>query len=74
MLWGGTMIYENIRNLREDRDLKQKDLAAMLNVSQNTYSQYETGVIELTASTLVKLADFYEVSVDYLLGRRQTEK
>ncbi len=68
------MIYENIRNLREDRDLKQKDLAAMLNVSQNTYSQYETGVIELTASTLVKLADFYEVSVDYLLGRRQTEK
>ena len=68
------MIYENIRNLREDRDLKQKDLAAMLNVSQNTYSQYETGVIELTASTLIKLADFYDVSVDYLLGRRQAEK
>lgn len=63
------MIYENIRNLREDRDLKQKDLAAMLNVSQNTYSQYETGTIELTASTLIKLADFYDVSVDYLLGR-----
>lgn len=68
------MIYENIRNLREDRDLKQKDLAAMLNVSQNTYSQYETGTIELTASTLIKLADFYDVSVDYLLGRRQAEK
>ena len=68
------MIFENIRNLREDRDLKQKDLAAMLNVSQNTYSQYETGVIELTASTLIKLADFYDVSVDYLLGRRQDEK
>ena len=67
------MIYENIRNLREDRNLRQKDLAAMLNVSQNTYSQYETGVIELTASTLIKLADFYDVSVDYLLGRKQTE-
>lgn len=64
------MIYENIRDLREDRDLRQKDLAAMLNVSQNTYSQYETGVIELTASTLIKLADFYDVSVDYLLGRK----
>ncbi len=68
------MIYENIRNLREDRDLKQKDLATMLNVSQNTYSQYETGTIELTASTLIKLADFYDVSVDYLLGRKQAEK
>ena len=64
------MIYENIRNLREDRDLRQKDLAAMLNVSQNTYSQYETGVIEMTASTLIKLADFYGVSVDFLLDRK----
>ena len=63
------MIYENIRNLREDRDLKQKEIAAMLNISQNTYSQYETGVIALTAEHLVKLADFYHVSVDYLLGR-----
>ncbi len=64
------MIYKNIRNLREDRDLRQKDLAAMLNVSQNTYSQYETGVIEMTASTLIKLADFYGVSVDFLLDRK----
>ncbi len=64
------MVYKNIRNLREDRDLRQKDLAAMLNVSQNTYSQYETGVIEMTASTLIKLADFYGVSVDFLLDRK----
>lgn len=64
------MVYKNIRNLREDRDLSQKDLAAMLNVSQNTYSQYETGVIEMTASTLIKLADFYGVSVDFLLDRK----
>lgn len=64
------MVYKNIRNLREDRDLRQKDLAAMLNVSQNTYSQYETGVIEMTASTLIKLADFYGVSIDFLLDRK----
>ena len=41
----------------------------MLNVSQNTYSQYENGIIQLTAESLIKLADFYNVSVDYLLGR-----
>ena len=66
------MRYPNIRNLREDRDLKQWQLAQVLQVSQNTYSQYENGVIELTADTLVKLADFYGVSVDYLLGRTDT--
>ena len=63
------MIYPNIRNLREDRDLKQKDLAEILHISQNTYSQYENGVIQLTAETLIILADFYNVSIDYLLGR-----
>lgn len=63
------MVYPNIKNLREDHDLRQRQVAEMLNVSQNTYSQYETGVIELTASNLIKLADLYGVSVDYLLGR-----
>ena len=63
------MIFKNIRGIREDRDLKQKDIAKLLNVSQNTYSQYETGVIALTAEVLIKLADFYGVSVDYLLDR-----
>ena len=63
------MVYPNIKNLREDRDLRQREVAALLNVSQNTYSQYENGVIELTASNLIKLAEFYGVSVDYLLGR-----
>ncbi len=62
------MIFPNIKNLREDNDYKQRELAEYLNVSQNTYSQYENGVIELTASTLIKLAKFYNVSVDYLLG------
>ncbi|MBQ3068963.1 MAG: helix-turn-helix transcriptional regulator [Clostridia bacterium] len=63
------MPYQNLRNIREDRDLRQKDLAAVLNVSQNTYSQYETGVIALTAEVLIKLADYYNVSTDYLLDR-----
>ncbi len=63
------MVFPNIKNLREDRDLRQRELAAVLNVSQNTYSQYENGVIELTAENLIRLADFYDVSVDYLLGR-----
>ncbi len=65
------MQFPNIRNLREDRDLRQRQLAEVLHVSQNTYSQYETGVIELTAEKLVLLADFYNVSVDYLLGRTE---
>ena len=68
------MQFPNIRNLREDRDLRQRQLAEVLHVSQNTYSQYETGVIELTAEKLVLLADFYDVSVDYLLGRTEIMK
>ncbi len=63
------MQFKNLRSIREDRDIKQKDIAKVLNVSQNTYSQYETGVISLTAEVLIKLADFYDVSIDYLLDR-----
>lgn len=61
--------FKNLKGIREDRDLKQKEVAQVLHVSQNTYSQYETGVISLTAEVLIKLADFYGVSVDYLLDR-----
>ena len=63
------MVFKNIRAIREDNDLRQSDIAKILNVSQNTYSQYETGVIALTAEILIKLADYYNVSVDYLLDR-----
>ena len=66
---GDNMVFKNLRGIREDRDLKQRQLAELLNVSQNTYSQYETGVISLTAEVLIKLADFYGVSIDYLLDR-----
>ena len=68
------MRFENLRNIREDRDIKQKDIAKILNVSQNTYSQYETGVISLTAEVLVKLSEFYNVSIDYLLDRTNNPK
>ena len=68
------MIYPNIRALREDNDYKQRQLAEVLHVSQNTYSQYETGVIELTAEKLIELASFYGTSVDYLLGLTGTKK
>ena len=63
------MQFKNLKAIREDRDIKQKDIAKYLNVSQNTYSQYETGVISLTAEVLIKLSDYYNVSVDYLLDR-----
>lgn len=63
------MRFKNLRSIREDNDIRQRDLAAYLNVSQNTYSQYETGVISLTAEVLIKLADYYDVSINYLLDR-----
>lgn len=68
------MVFKNLRNIREDRDIKQKDIAKYLNVSQNTYSQYETGVIALTAEVLIKLSDYYDVSIDYLLDRTDNPK
>ena len=63
------MRYENIRNLRVDNGYTQKKIAEHLGVSQNTYSQYEIGVLNYPVDTLIKLAEFYGVSVDYLLGR-----
>lgn len=63
------MIFINVRALRENRDIKQREIAQILGVSQNTYSQYEAGVIAFTDQILLKLADFYDVSVDYLMDR-----
>lgn len=63
------MIFKHIKDLRIDREVKQRQLAQLLNVAQNTYSQYENGVIAFTDETLEKLADFYGVSVDYLMDR-----
>lgn len=68
------MIFNNLKNIRIDNDIKQKDIAEILNVSQNTYSQYETGIIALTAEILIKLSDYYNVSIDYLLDRTDNPK
>ena len=62
-----------IRDLREDRDLKQKHLAELLNVHQSTYSDYELGRLNIPVSALNTLADFYQVSVDYLLPPSEGE-
>ena len=63
------MVFKNLRNIREDHDIKQRELAELLHVSQNTYSQYETGTIALTAEVFLTLANYYRCSVDYLLDR-----
>lgn len=68
------MQFKHLREIREDRDIRQKDIAKYLNVSQNTYSQYETGIISLTAEVLIKLANFYGVSIDYLLDQTDNPK
>lgn len=68
------MVYKNIRDLREDNDIKQWQIAEFLNMAQNTYSQYENGKIEWTASILIKLAEFYGTSVDYLLGNTKVKQ
>lgn len=68
------MVFENIRNLREDSDKKQQELADYLNVRQTTYSKYELGKINIPIEVFIKLADYYDVSVDYLLGRTKQKK
>ena len=62
-------MYKRIRDLREDRDLTQTQIAHMLGMSQTGYSKYETGENDVPTQILIKLADFYGTSVDYLLGR-----
>lgn len=63
------MYQHRLRDLREDRDLKQRDIAELLQVHQSTYSDYELGELNIPVAALHKLADYYGVSVDYLLGR-----
>ena len=62
-------MYERIRALREDRDLSQKQLSQALHCSQQVYSNYELGQRDIPTAILIALADFYGVSVDYLLRR-----
>lgn len=62
-------MYRRIRDLREDRDLTQTQIAKMLGMSQTGYSKYETGENDIPTSILIKLANFYDTSIDYLLGQ-----
>ena len=57
-----------LKDLREDADIKQKEIADYLHIKQNTYSQYENGIRQLPTDVLVKLARYYNVSTDYILG------
>ena len=68
------MKFENIRNLRIDKGYTQKQIAEYLGISQNTYSQYEVGVLNYPVDAVVKLADFYGVSTDFLLGRTNVKE
>lgn len=63
-----------IRDLREDRDLTQADIAKVINTTQQQYSKMETGKADISGEKLVLLAKFYDVSVDYILGLTSEEK
>lgn len=67
------MYFRRLRDMREDRDLKQKDIAEYLGIQQTVYSRYERGFQTLPLEYLIKLADYYEVSLDYLVGRSNTK-
>ena len=67
-------MYQRLRDLREDRDLKQREIAAHLNCSQKTYSNYELGQRDIPTDALIKLALYYNVSVDYILGLTNNPK
>ena len=67
-------MYKRIRNLREDKDLNQTQVANMLGMSQTGYSKYETGENDIPSRILIRLADFYDTSIDYLLERTDDKK
>ena len=63
------MYFQRLRDLREDKDLYQKEVASLLGISQTVYSRYERGFQTIPVVHLLKLADFYRTSTDYILGR-----
>ncbi len=67
-------MYKRLRDLREDKDLNQTQVAKFLGMSQTGYSKYETGENDIPTSILIKLADFYDVSIDYLLEQTNNSK
>ena len=67
-------MYPRIRDMREDHDMNQTQIAEILGMSQTGYSKYEIGKNDIPTEVLIKLADYYQVSVDYLLGRTNNPK
>ena len=68
------MYYPRLKDLREDHDLMQKEIASILGIDQRVYSNYETGKREIPTRLLVVLADYYNTSTDYILGRTNNLK
>lgn len=70
----GDYMYQRIRDLREDRDLTQKEVAKILNCSQQVYSNYELGQRDIPTLILIELSNYYNVSTDYILGLTNNPK
>ena len=68
------MTYQRLRDLRDDYDLNQTEIAKIINMSQTGYSQYETGTNDIPTKILIKLALFYDTSIDYILGLTDEKK
>lgn len=68
------MEYKRIKNLREDNDLKQKEISFYLKITQQQYSLYERGIRDIPIDLLIKLADYYNVSIDYLVNRTNNKR
>ena len=71
---GGISIYYRIKDLREDADLTQTEISQHLNISQRAYSHYENGTRDIPTNILIAIADFHNVSIDYLLERTNSKK
>ena len=67
-------MYQRIKDLREDKDLNQQEIANVLHVSQTTYSRYESGALDIPSQSLIKLAAYYHTSIDYLVGITDEKK
>lgn len=67
-------MYERIRNMREDKDMTQSQMAQYLNIHQTTYSDYEIGNLNIPVQILEKIADLFGTSIDYLVNRTDEKK
>lgn len=68
------MVYHRIRDLREDRDMTQTELSKVLHITQRAYSHYENGTRDIPLDILISIADFHNVSIDYLLNRTNDKR